>query len=127
MHGLVIATLACALLRQGAGGNVAPSSVAEQSAAFQAAIDQKRFDEALRKASSLLARYVEVGRLLEPPAADAPKDAPKPDPVAVANAKGDRKVISDVLEKAIKSPRLPAEFQQKLLAQLDVKTGDGDK
>lgn len=126
MLGLVVVAVVGAWPLQDARPKAAPESVAEQAAAFQSAVDEKRFDEALRKASGLVARYVELGRLIGPA---TPTKEPSKEPSSgdtPATAKADRKRIADVLEKSIKAPRLPAEFQQKILAQLDVRTEDGD-
>jgi hypothetical protein len=122
MSGLVAPLLAL-FLTQDPGAKAAQDSVSAQTTAFQSAIDEKRFDRAQQKAAALVARYVELGQEITPhtPTKDAPAGAPS------ANAKGDRKAISDALEKAIKSPRLPAEFHRSILAQLDARTGDCDR
>ena len=123
MVGLVVAALLGASSPQDSGAKAATGSVAEQTAAFQSAINAKRFDEVLKTSSQLVARYVELGRQLAPN--DPPKEAPTRD--SLATAKNGRKQITDALEKAIKAPRLPAEFHEKLLAQFDARTEDGDK
>ena len=123
MVGFVVAALFGASSPQDSGAKAATGSVAEQTAAFQSAINAKRFDEALKTSSQLVARYVELGRQLAPN--DPPKEAPTRD--SLATAKNGRKQITDALEKAIKAPRLPAEFHEKLLAQFDARTEDGDK
>jgi hypothetical protein len=123
MVGLVVAALLGASSPQDSGAKPANGSVAEQTAAFQSAIDKKRFEEALKTSSLLVARYVELGRQL------APKEPPKEPPTSgsLATAKSERKQVTDALEKAVKAPRLPAEFHEKLLAQFDARTEDGDK
>jgi hypothetical protein len=122
MTGLVAPLLAI-FLAQDPGAKAPQDSVSAQAAAFQSAIDEKRFDRAQQAATALVARYVELGRQVAPhtPTKDAPAGEPS------ANAKSDRKAISDALEKAVKSPRLPAEFQRSILAQLDVRLGDCDR
>jgi hypothetical protein len=97
--------------------------VAASTAAFQAAIDAKRFGDAGNQVAPLVAKYAELGQLLAPKA--PPKEPPPRE--AISAAKSDRKLIADVLEKAIRDPKLPAELQTKVLAQLDVRTDDGDK